>query len=68
MRGTFKVSRSKMTKAETIVSGAATITLDQSMTYAKRRTDTGSIAGDWFAVGRDVSRAISTVKREFKAA
>jgi hypothetical protein len=44
-----------------ILSGAATITFDQSMAKVKLRSTGEALAEDWRAVGRDMKRALASV-------
>ena len=46
-----------------MLSGAATITFDQSMAKVKLRSTREALAEDWRAVGRDMKRALASVGR-----
>ncbi len=58
--------RNKRSDIELLISGAATIKIDQSMTISRRQAMTGSLRGDWKAVGRDIEGAVRDLNREFK--
>ena len=49
-----------------MVSGAATINIDQSLRLVRKQISEGSPKEDWKAVGRDIAKAISELKREFE--
>lgn len=49
-----------------LLSGAGTITIDQTMISSRRQVASGSLRGDWKSVGRDIAGAIRDVNREFE--
>lgn len=53
---------------ESLISGASSINIDQSMRLSKRRILKGSIGADWRMVGKDISAAIESAKSEKEAA
>ena len=63
-----KIARSRKSRSGTglMVSGAATINIDQSLRLVRKQISEGSPKEDWKAVGRDIAKAISELKREFE--
>ena len=60
--------RNTRTKADLLISGAGTISLDQQMRIARKALSHGSVREDWESVMRDIESAISSAKRESEAA
>lgn len=60
----ISIRRERNEAFESMMSGIGSINIDQSMRVSKRRILGGSIAEDWRAIGRDIAKAIATVKSE----
>jgi hypothetical protein len=63
-----KIVRRPGRSAKSLVAGAATISIDQTMRLARKQMASGSIQSDWEAVGRDLARSVRRVKRELESA
>jgi hypothetical protein len=63
-----KIVRRPGRSAKSLVAGVATITIDQSMRFSRKRMESGSIKSDWEAVGRDLKGSVRRVKRELESA
>jgi hypothetical protein len=50
-----------------ILEGVGSITVDQRMRYSKRAVKSGSLDGDWRLVGKDIAKAISSLKKDYAA-
>jgi hypothetical protein len=60
-------SRFRRSAAGILLSGAGTISIDQTMIRSRRQLASGSLRSDWKAVGRDIAGAIRNVNREFES-
>lgn len=63
-----KIVRHRGRTAKSLAAGAATINIDQSMRLARKQIASGSLKGDWEAVGRDLKTSLRRVRRELESA
>lgn len=61
-------ARSTRSRARLLTQGLSSIAIDQQMTIARKAIASGSVAGDWQAVGDDLRRTLGGIAREFEAA
>jgi hypothetical protein len=52
---------------QSLLEGVGSITIDQRMRYSKRAVKSGSLDGDWKLVGKDIAKAISSLKKDYAA-
>lgn len=64
-----KIVRGRSTRsARSLVVGAATVNVDQTMKLSRKAACRGSLESDWAAVGRDLKKAVRRVSRELETA
>jgi hypothetical protein len=50
-----------------VLQGIGSITVDQRMRYSKRAIKSGALDSDWRLVGKDIAKAISSLKKDYSA-
>lgn len=50
-----------------LLEGVGSITVDQRMSYSRKAVKSGSLDGDWRLVGKDITKAISSLKKDYAA-
>lgn len=58
------ISSKRHAPYRTMIKGAGSINFDQAMRASRRLAKSGSIAGDWNAVGKEIAVALDAVKKE----